>query len=181
VLGNMMLAGLCCCLVTSCKQADDGFSPVEPPPPASLLELFGQDLLQADGTVVGIETIESKTLIAIYFAAPWCPVCTEFTPVLLSFYDELIQANKSFEVVLVSYVDTAEDMLAHMTDSAMPWLAIPFSSARTDALTQRYQVRFIPTLVVIDSEGNTITEDGSGAVVTNGARAYDSWLANSGK
>ena len=180
VLGNIILAGLCCFLVTSCNQSDDGISPNDPPPAASLSDLFGSVLLQADGNEVGIATIESKAIIAIYFEAQWCPVCEQFTPLLMSAYEEIGLAGKSFEVVIVSYDDTEEDMLAHMTDNGMTWLAVPFSGGTIEALTLRYEVQFIPTVVVLDNEGNTISMDGRGDVVTKGALAYDDWLAQSG-
>jgi len=129
---------------------------------------------------VGIETIEQKQIIAIYFEAQWCPVCAQFTPLLISAYEEIGLAGKSFEVVIVSYDDTEEDMLAHMTDAGMTWLAVPFGGGTIEALTQRYAVQFIPTVVVLDSEGNTISMYGSDEVIANGALAYDDWLARIG-
>jgi nucleoredoxin len=67
-----------------------------------------------------------------------------------------------------------------MTDRAMPWLAVPFGGEKAAALTRQYEVGGIPTLIVIDGEGNTITVNGRGDVVTKGALAYDDWLAISG-
>ena len=182
VLGNIILVGLCCCLVTSCNQTDDGLSPEDPPPPppTSLLALFGSVLLQADGSEVGIETIEQKDIVAIYFEAAWCPSCAQFTPLLMSAYAQLVQAGKLFEVVIVSYDDTEEDMLAHMMDEGMTWLAVPFGGGTIEALTQRYGVQFIPTVIVLDNEGNTISMNGSDEVVAKGAAAYDDWLAQIG-
>jgi thiol-disulfide isomerase/thioredoxin len=144
------------------------------------VDLFGTVLYEADGNVVGIETIEDKSIIGIYFGAGWCPACAEFTPLLVSFYTELELADKSFEVVLVSFDNSMDDMFAHMTDRAMPWLAVPFGGEKAAALTRQYEVGGIPTLIVIDGEGNTITVNGRGDVVTKGALAYDDWLAISG-
>lgn len=180
VLGTVMAAALCCCLLTSCGQTDDGLSPLDPQPPASLSDLFGNVLFDADGNEVGIEAVEDKAIIAIYFEAQWCPSCEAFVPRLLSFYEELRQAGKSFEIVLVSFDDSAEKMFAHMKAYAMPWLAVPFRGDKAEALTERYNVRGIPTLIVIDGEGKTITVNGRSAVVEKGASAYDDWLAGSG-
>jgi hypothetical protein len=177
VLANIVLAGLCCCLVTSCGQSDDGLSPEDPV--TSLVDLFGSVLLRADGSEVATATLEQKQLIAIYFEAAWCSSCAQFTPLMMTAYDEILLAGKSFEVVFVSYGDSEEDMLAHMRDKGMTWLAIPFSGGRVDALTLRYQVQFIPTVVVLDSEANTISMVGRDEIVANGASAYDAWLAAS--
>jgi nucleoredoxin len=39
----------------------------------------------------------------------------------------------------------------------MPWLAIPHGDSRSEALSERFGVEGIPTLVIIDPEGNVIT------------------------
>jgi len=176
---HTIIAGLLCCFLTSCIQGDDGPPLVEAPPPASLSDLFGNTLFDADGNPVGIEAIEKKAIIGIYFSAQWCPACATFTPLLLSAYQELQEAQKSFEVVLVSYDHSSADMFAHMTHYAMPWLAVPHGGDKAVALAERYDVRLIPTLIIIDREGNTISMNGRGDLAVKGAAAYDDWLAAS--
>lgn len=178
--GCIATIGLCCSLLLSCGEADDVVSPIVPPAQASIAELFGPVLQSSDGSEVGIATVEQKEIVAIYFAAAWCGACAGFTPQLVDLYETVSQAGNSFEVVLVSYADTEAGVFAHMTDSAMPWLTVPFASGKVDALTQRYGVQVIPTLIVLDSDGNTITGEGRAEVVTHGAAAYDIWLAASG-
>jgi hypothetical protein len=95
-------------------------------------------------------------------------------------YSELTLAGESFEVVLVSFdVNTAE-LLHHMSDVGMPWLAVPPDGGRVGGLSQRYAVQFIPKVVVIDSEGNTITLAGRDDIIEQGTQAYDDWLASIG-
>ncbi len=173
----VMVGGLCCSLLTSCGDAN---RIVEPEPPASLSDLFGPILFRADGSSVGTETIEDKAVVAIYFAARACPACGAFTPVLISFYDQVRQDEKSFEVVLVGLEASAQDMFVYMTDYAMPWLAVPFGSDEATALTQRYGVQWIPTLIVVDGDGKTISINGVDDIYGLGAGAYDAWLARSG-
>jgi nucleoredoxin len=178
VLDRIVLAVLCCFLVVSCKDAGDRVLPSEPAPPPSLQDLFGNVFYQADEGVVGIEAIDQNSIIGIYFGAGWCPACANFTPLLVSFYDELEEAGESFEIVFVSFDGSEDDMFAHMTDRGMPWLAVPLGGDKADALTLRYDVTGIPTLVVIDAEANTVTVTGRADVVTKGALAYDDWFAN---
>lgn len=182
VFSNVMLVVLFSLLVTSCKEADDGFSPVDelPPPAVSVPDLFGDVLYQADGSVVGLDSIENKAIIGIYFGAGWCSACAGFTPQLVSFYEDVVEAGKSFAVVFVSFDESEDDMLVHMTDRAMPWPAVPYGGEKGADLAQRYDVVGIPTLVVIDTEGNTITTNGRADVVTYGFIAFDSWLSMSG-
>ncbi len=171
-----LLTILMCAIVASCGTD----SPVGPPPPESLAELFGEQLLRANGTSVGIEEVEDKTLIAIYFAAQGCPACGQFTPLLVDAYHEIRQADRSFEVVLVSSDGSQEHMLAHMTDSSMPWLAVAWGSTEASGLGQRYGVRWIPTVIVVDGAGKTVSVDGRDEIAALGAGAYDQWLARSG-
>jgi len=180
-LACLALAGLCFLLVTSCTGAEKGLPLVDDsPPPASLSDLFGSVLLKTDGSQVGIGAMEDKAVIGIFFSAGWCPACGAFTPQLLATYHELKESKKSFEVVLVSFDDSSGGMFAHMTQYAMPWLAVPHGSAKATALVQRYDVRLIPTLVVIDQKGKTLSLNGRGDIVGKGAQAYDDWLAASG-
>lgn len=176
-LTYVMVVGLCCSLLTSCGDTN---RIVEPEPPDSLSDLFGPVLFRADGSSVGTETIEDKAVVAIYFAARACPACEAFTPMLISFYDQLREDERSFEVVLVSLEASAQAMFAYMTDYAMPWLAVPFDSDEATALPQRYGVRWIPTLIVVDGEGKTISINGVDDIYGLGDGAYNAWLARSG-
>jgi thiol-disulfide isomerase/thioredoxin len=179
-LFRSLWVGLCCGLVLSCTSGDKGLPLVDdPPPPASLSDLFGTVLLKADGNQVGMEALEDKAFMGIFFSAGWCPACGAFTPQFLATYQELKESNKSFEVVLISFDDDAEGMFAYMRQHAMPWLAIPHGSAKATALVQRYDVRLIPTLIVIDKDWKTISMNGRGDIVAKGAGAYEDWMAAS--
>jgi hypothetical protein len=155
-------------------------STAAPPPPTSLVELFGHTLLLADGTAVGIEALEGKAIIAIYFGARGCPACAVFTPRLVDAYEELHAAGRSFEVVYVSSDGNAASMQQYMSDAGMGWLALPWGGSRSAALGQRYGVRWIPTVIVIDGAGATISLKGHEEIANRGAAAYSDWLASSG-
>jgi nucleoredoxin len=173
ILVSAVLSGL----LFSCG-GDNGI--VEPEPPASLADLLGTVFHRADGSSVGIAAIQDKTFVAIYFSARGCPACGAFTPLLLQAYDDLEEAGRPFEVVLVSFESSAQDMFTYMTDLGMPWLAVPFGGEKAQALTLRYDVRWIPTLVVVDGQGRTVSVTGREEVAAKGAGAYDDWLAKSG-
>jgi nucleoredoxin len=49
----------------------------------------------------------------------------------------------------------------------MPWKALPFvDRARKDALSAKFGVQGIPTLVLLDEHGNVITLDGRSALMS---------------
>jgi nucleoredoxin len=151
-----------------------------PPAPASLADLFGPTLLTADGRVVGIEALEGKAIIAIYFGAQGCPACAVFTPRLVDVYNELRGAGRSFEVVYVSSDGSAASMHQYMQEAGMGWLALPWGGGWSMALGQRYGVQFIPTVIVVDGSGATVSLKGREEIDGRGAAAYQDWLARSG-
>ena len=156
---------------------EDG--PTEPQA-ASLTELFGEQLFRADGSPVGVGILDNTPLIGIYFADPGCPACAGFTPMLVSAYDQLREEGRSFEIVLVTPGITESSMFDFMADSGMSWLAVSPESNRSGALARRYNIRWIPTLVIIDAAGGTVSLRGREEVAQSGAGAYDAWLTASG-
>jgi hypothetical protein len=155
-------------------------APAGPPPTVSLPELFGSQLYRADGSVVGVATLNGVSVIGIYFASSGCPACGAFTPLLVDAYDQLQGDGRSFEVVLVSPAVSDPSLFDYMVDGDMGWLAVSSQSTRINTLAQRYNVQWIPTLVVIDGDANTISMNGRNELTASGTAAYDDWLAASG-
>jgi len=137
-------------------------------------ELFGVELVKADKTVVPVAGLKDK-IVGLYFSAHWCPPCRAFTPKLVEFYNQLKQQNRPFEIVFVSSDRDEAAMFTYMREMKMPWLAVPFDDSRKDALKKQYEVRGIPTLVVLGPDGSTTTRDGRSDVMTHGAAAFDEW------
>lgn len=177
-LAGAMALALVSGLLVSCG-GDEGI--LEPEPPKSLSDLLGTVFYKADGSSVGIEAVQDKTFVAIFFSARGCPACGAFTPLLLDAYDDLKEAGRPFEVVLVSFESSAGDMFTYMTDVGMPWLAVPFGGDKATALSRRYNVQWIPTLIVVDGQGRTVSMTGREEVAAKGAGAYDDWVARAGR
>ncbi len=173
-LGRIVAVGLSCILLTSCGDSVTG-----PEPAASFSELFGPFLVKADGSTVDVQVLEGTTLIGIYFASRSCPACAGFTPQLVSVYNELRGAGESFEVVFASADGSSEDLLAYMQEYDMGWLAVPFEGGTITELARRYDVQWIPTLIVIDSERETVSMTGREDILDGGAAAFDDWVAAS--
>ena len=150
------------------------------PKPASLSELFGNQLYRADGSQVGVGSISSTPVIGIYFASPGCPACGGFTPILVNAYGQLKEDGRSFEVVLVSPGINDLALFEYMVDSAMPWLAVSSQGSQANSLLNRYDIRWVPTLLIIDAAGNLLTRTGREELTQKGIEAYDDWLDASG-
>lgn len=86
-------------------------------------------------------------------------------------YNELLSDNKKFEVVFVSGDHDEDSFNGYF--SKMPWLAIPFSDDGTrEKLNQLFKVRGIPHLVILDSSGKVLSEEGTLVVEDYGAEGY---------
>ncbi len=168
------VAILIACAVSACG---DGGPTTPDTGPVTLSDLFGTQLYKADGSQVGIGVLQSTSVIGIYFASPTCPACIAFSPVLLEAYNDLETQGRSFEVVLAVHGVSDTFLFDFMTDSGMPWLAVSSQSGRPNTLAQRFGVQWVPTLIIIDSTGKTLSMNGREEVTQNGSGAYDSWIA----
>ena len=61
----------------------------------------------------------------------------------------------------------------------MKWYTIPHGSDAANALKKKYEIRGIPSLVIVDSKGNTITKNGRGDVSKNPKGALRDWQKKS--
>ncbi|KAH0628190.1 hypothetical protein JD844_009041 [Phrynosoma platyrhinos] len=91
-----------------------------------MVDVFsGRLLVNRRGCAVEPEQALENKVVGLYFAAAWCSLCREFTPLLADFYAELA-GEAPFEVVFVSSDRSPEEMAASMRDSHGDWLALPF-------------------------------------------------------
>ncbi len=159
---------------TGCGDGGDGPTA---PDPAPLFEIFGSTLYRADGSSVSVGTLESNPIIGVYFASPGCPACGGFTPLLVEVYEELKENGRAFEVVLASPGLSEDVLYEYMEDSQMGWLAVPPGGNTASKLVNRYNIQWVPTLVILDEAGNTLSYFGRDEVVDRGTGAYDLWMA----
>jgi len=140
-----------------------------------LEDLFQGPLLDANGKEVSKDLLAGKT-IGIYFSAHWCPPCRGFTPSLVKFRDS---NKKDFEIVFVSSDRSPKAHMDYMKGSKMKWLTMPHGSDAAKAVKKKYEVRGIPSLVIVSPKGKTITKNGRGDVSSNPKGALKSWQKSS--
>jgi len=125
------------------------------------VDMLGENLVNGSKSVETAEALNGKT-VGLYFSAHWCPPCRGFTPVLAKAYSDHYKA-KDLEIVFVSSDQEQSGFDSYYGE--MPWLALPFDQRDTKAaVAKKFGVSGIPMLVIIDSDGNTITLKGRGKV-----------------
>jgi len=144
---------------------------------STLSALLGSKLLGGGGEVDTDSALNGKKAIGIYFSAHWCPPCRGFTPKLAEFYTKSLK-EKGLEIVFVSS-DKDDGAFAEYFGE-MPWLAVPFGNKDVKAaLNKKFKVQGIPSFVIVDSEGKTITTDGRSAVMEDPVGAEFPWKVKS--
>jgi len=124
----------------------------------SFADLLGATLVGKNGEVKTEDAVANKKAIALYFSAHWCPPCRGFTPTLAKTYEEELKA-RGMEVVFVSSDQDAEAWKEYFDE--MPWLSLPFEAKELkESLSKKYDIRGIPTLIILDSAGKLVAADG---------------------
>ncbi len=144
---------------------------------ASLADIVGPELVDADGDVVATSSLEAK-VIGLYFSASWCGPCRAFTPELVKMRDD---NDDDFEVILVGADRSAAAQQKYMDEYDMEWPAIPFSSPLREKLGRKYGVTGIPALIILDRQGNLITKKGRAEAAGDFDKALKRWMKAAGQ
>lgn len=106
-----------------------------------------------------VKHLQAKKQIGIYFSAHWCPPCRGFTPVLTKAYQTKFKAQ-GLEIVFASGDNdraTCKSYFEEMGD----WLALPYDDRALETkLSSKFKVKGIPTFVILDSDGNLVSDKG---------------------
>jgi nucleoredoxin len=125
-------------------------------------EFFQSNVMDKDNNVVPSEQFANKT-IGLYFSAHWCPPCRSFTPQLSKKYLELIEQNKSFEIIFCSSDQTEEQYNEYYAE--MPWKRLVYNDRETkNLLSAFFEVEGIPTLVLINEAEDWLINEGRSAL-----------------
>merc|ERR1712224_225099 len=113
--------------------------------------LFGDTILTKDGEKPTKEVLADKDYVMVYFSAHWCPPCRGYTPQLTEAYTK----SEKKEKVAVVFVSSDRDQGAFDEYyGEMSFFALPFSKRdEKQKLSEKYDVKGIPTLVLLDGAG----------------------------
>ena len=122
-----------------------------------LIDLLGDTLLTKEGEASTAVTLAGKKYVMLYFSAHWCPPCKKYTPELAQAY----AASERKDEVAIVFVSSDRDENAFTEYYAeMPFAALPYEAQeKKSSLSSKYDVKGIPSLVLLDGDGNLVNGD----------------------
>lgn len=138
--------------------------------------IIGSEFLAGTGTCGLAEVMKASDFVGIYFGAHWAPPCRLFTPQLKDFYNKINGDGSAmkFEVVFCSNDGKDDAFLRNYQE--MPWKAVPYSDdQRIQNLKQKFGISGIPSLVVLDKNGDVVSYDGRADIQNNQDGAFEMW------
>jgi len=119
--------------------------------------VLGPQLLTKSGPQPTAQALGGAEVVALYFSAHWCPPCRAFTPQLVN-----AMYGDRFPQMKVIFVSSDRDQASFDEYYAtMPWLSLPFGAPQKEMLGMTYQVRGIPSFIILNGKtGSLISSDG---------------------
>ena len=137
------------------------------------------DLSTSDGSSVKLSSRAAPggTVIGLFFSSSWCPDCAPFVAKLATMYEEVNGdaedgGPRPLEIIFVSSDRDEASMTRYMKTKHDDWLAVPFENeslrselkrkhgtcagSEQSAVGVTDRRRGIPTLIIIDSDGEEI-------------------------
>ncbi|KAK2198299.1 bifunctional Thioredoxin-like superfamily/Thioredoxin-like fold [Babesia duncani] len=145
------------------------------------MDLLPDVLLNHTNDQVSKASLKGK-MVGLYFGAAWTKNSKEFTQKLLDFSNSLKRkTGDKFEIVYVSNDKNAKQFENQMQEND-GWYSIPFEDVKTRMLLLHYfKVQTLPSLILLDPNGNVISRDGRFYVETDEdleALPYNSYIHN---
>ena len=113
----------------------------------SLVPFKGYDL---DGKPLDVEACIGKQPVMLVFWATWCPTCKDEIPYINSLVRQFAERGMAFFGVNVGQNDTYKRAKAFAVKYGMQY---PTYFDQSTAISMRYGVRGLPTVVIADKKG----------------------------
>eukprot|EP00002_Diphylleia_rotans_P022020 TRINITY_DN4306_c0_g1_i1.p1 TRINITY_DN4306_c0_g1~~TRINITY_DN4306_c0_g1_i1.p1 ORF type:complete len:179 (-),score=30.68 TRINITY_DN4306_c0_g1_i1:133-669(-) len=145
--------------------------------PFTFSTLFGPRLISSTGDEISTDETLNGKFVGIYFSAHWCPPCRAFTPQLAQFFQK---NRKALDLEIVFVSSDRDERAWSEYFGTMPWTAIPFNERSIkQSLSSKFSVMGIPTLVILDSHGEIMTNNGRGMVLQDQSGRDFPWKGTS--
>lgn len=121
-------------------------------------------------------------VILVYFSAHWCPPCRGFTPTLKDCFEDLKEKDKPVVIVFVSSDRSDDEMKSYFKEDHGDWFCAPHNSPMANNLKKNCEVSGIPTLAVVNMNGDVLHKDARSDVgSTPPLKAFEKWQEISSK
>ncbi|XP_060710984.1 nucleoredoxin-like protein 1 [Hemiscyllium ocellatum] len=129
------------------------------------------------------QELENKVrnkLVLLYFGSRECPKCQEFAPVLQEFSNRLldefyVERAAQLVPVYVSQDQTKEKEQQYLRTLHRKWLYLPFQDKYKRELRKKYNIKVIPSIVVLKPNGDLITKNGVAEISMMGVGCFKNW------
>ncbi|MCP2025832.1 thiol-disulfide isomerase/thioredoxin [Flavobacterium sp. HSC-32F16] len=116
----------------------------------------------AAGNAVKISDYAGKgKYVMLEFWASWCHPCRADIPHLKEVYE--LYHPEGFEIISVSMDQDKQAWLKAVKEEKIPWLQVSDLQAFTGDLAKKYQIRGIPTCILLDPSGKIVTRNMRGS------------------
>ena len=93
--------------------------------------------------------------VVLDFWATWCPDCREEMPAMKELYGKY--ASDRIVFVGVSFDTDRRKLEAYLVQNEIKWLQLSdFQHKRDSALAEKYKIRWIPAIYLVDPEGRVV-------------------------
>ena len=111
------------------------------------------DLPAADGKSVKLSQLYAQGPVFINFWASWCPDCRKDAPNIVALYEKF--HKKGVEFLGVSFDRNQESWKKGVEALGLPYTQVSdLKNMRESDVAQAYHISWIPTVYVIDPQGN---------------------------
>lgn len=114
-------------------------------------------------------------IVCLLFTANWCPPCRTFLTVLSDFYLSVNSPKKRLEIIHITSDKDEAGFNEHFEQA--PWVCIPYSDQRIDALKHKFKIAGVPVLLVLNKDGTLANGIAKSDVETDGPSCFDHWLS----
>jgi cytochrome c biogenesis protein CcmG/thiol:disulfide interchange protein DsbE len=139
----------CCAFAFACSLGEE---PRKGPPDKIAVDAAGPDFILKDlkGQEVSLGSFRDRPILLV-FGTTWCPYCREEIPRIKEIYR--LGREKNLEVLNIFINEPEAKVSAFAAKYALPYRVLLDSDGR---VAERYQVRGVPTLVLLDRQGKIV-------------------------